>query len=139
LQAQGRLRGESIGRGRIKRELPPREEGHALRSDGGKVESQKARLRCLLFVFITPWAVRHVKAVTSDCVERSAVDNAHVTSCLVLSLSLWIVGPPDDFDLEVVGLGLGAAKAVGCRKGFLFTVAAAGAEVEDEDERSCVD
>jgi hypothetical protein len=31
--------------------LLPREERHALRSDGGKVESQKALSRCLICIF----------------------------------------------------------------------------------------
>ena len=34
--------------------LLPREDGHALRSDGGKVVSRKARSRYLLFVLVTP-------------------------------------------------------------------------------------
>ena len=61
---------------------------HTLRSDVGKVESQEARSGPLLFVFIMPWIVRHVKAVISDCIsswlcwalasERIAA-NSHVT------------------------------------------------------------
>jgi hypothetical protein len=42
------------GRGSL-RTLLPREEGHALRSDGGEVESQKARSSAV--------DIRHVKAV----------------------------------------------------------------------------
>ena len=51
---------ESIGRGRIERALPSRGEGHALRSDDGKGESQIGALMMPECVFVTPLIVCHV-------------------------------------------------------------------------------
>ena len=47
--------------------------GHALISDGGREERQKARSRYLSFVFVTLWSNCHVKAVICDCTVRYTV------------------------------------------------------------------
>jgi hypothetical protein len=56
------------------RPLLPREEGHALRSDGGKVESQKALKMPLICIYIAVGSSScELKVVISDCVAIRAL------------------------------------------------------------------